>query len=141
MSSSVAAVRQNLALIVDNGRVVPGLKQNIQKRWGATLGNSYYVWRSAVGVRTDGSLVYAAGNSLSVQTIARLLARAGCDRAMELDINPEWTSYVLYSGNGHRANPTPRNLLPDMQQPPGRYYLPVSRDFFTVHARPNHAHP
>lgn len=134
MSSQVAAVRQNLALIVDNGHPVSGLVQNAQQQWGATLGNAYYVWRSGIGVRPDGSLVYVAGASLSAETLARILARAGCQRAMELDINPEWTQFVLYSGNGHSPSPTPRNLLPDMQQPPNRYFQPSSRDFFVVRA-------
>jgi hypothetical protein len=135
MTPQVAAVRQNLALIVDHGSPVAGLQQNVQQQWGATLGNAYFVWRSGIGVRPDGSLVYVAGGSLSVQTLARLLARAGCVRAMELDINPEWTQFVLYSGNGQVSNPVPRNLLSDMQQPADRYYSPSSRDFFVVHAR------
>ena len=134
-SSAVVAVRQNLDLIVDAGRPVAGLASNEQKRWGATLGNAYYVWRSGIGERADGSLVYAAGNSLSAETLAGLLARAGCVRAMELDINPEWTSFVLFAANHGSASPTPKKLLPDMQQPADRYYQPVSRDFFTVYAR------
>ena len=135
LTSDVVAVRQNLDLIVDGGRPAAGLSNNTRKRWGATLGNAYYVWRSGVGVRRDGSLVYAAGNTLSAQTLAGLLARAGCTRAMELDINPEWTSLVLFSGNGRTATPTPHNLLPTMQQPADRYFSPVSRDFFVVDAR------
>lgn len=135
LTSNVVAVRQNLDLIIDGGRPVAGLGHNTRKRWGATLGNAYYVWRSGIGVRPDGSLVYATGNTLSAQTLAGLLARAGCTRAMELDINPEWTSLVLFSGNGHTAAPTPHNLLPSMQQPAQRYFSPVSRDFFVVDAR------
>ena len=133
--SNVTAVRQNLDLIVDGGHPVAGLGHNTHNRWGATLGNAYYVWRSGIGVRPDGSLVYVAGDALSAETLATLLARAGCTRAMELDINPEWTSYVLFSGNGHSAAPIPRKLLPDMQQPADRYFHLVSRDFFVVSAR------
>jgi hypothetical protein len=135
MTPQVAAVRQNLKLIVDHGRLVPGLNQNVQQNWGATLGNVDYVWRSGIGVTPNGSLIYAAGDTLSVYSLARLLARAGCVRAMELDINPEWTQFVLYHGYGNPANPLPRDLLPDMQQPAVRYYLPTSRDFFSVYAR------
>jgi hypothetical protein len=136
MNSQVVAVRQNLDLIIDHGQTVPGLAQNLQSKWGYTLGNRYYVWRSGVGVRPDGSLVYAAGNSLSVLTLAQLLQRAGCVRAMELDINPEWTSYVLFDSAADPADPVPHNLLPDMQPPPQRYYSLMSRDFFAVYARP-----
>lgn len=133
MSPQVAAVRQNLDLIVDGGAPVAGLNQNVESRWGATLGNAYYVWRSGIGVRPDGSLVYAAGDALSVASLAQLFVRAGCVRAMELDINPAWTSFVLFSGAA--GDPTPHNLLPDMQPPPDRYYQTMSRDFFSVYAR------
>lgn len=123
-SASVAAVRQNLDLIVDAGQVVPGLDNNAHGRWGRTLGNKLYVWRSGVGVASDGALLYAAGNRLSASSLAELLRRAGSVRAMELDINPEWTSFVTY--------PSPANLLPDMQRSPHRYDSTSTRDFVAV---------
>ena len=43
-------VRQNLDLIVDDGRPVPGLNANDTTKWGFTLKNHVYVWRSGVGV-------------------------------------------------------------------------------------------
>lgn len=127
-SSRVAAVRQNLDLLVDGGVVAPGLDSNKDGRWGKTLGNKLFVWRSGVGQTADGSIVYAAGNRLSAGTLAALLKRAGCARAMELDINPEWTSFVNF--------PSQRNLLPDMQRSPRRYDTTSTRDFFTVSRRP-----
>jgi hypothetical protein len=136
MSSRVAAVRQNLALVVDGGQPVAGLDSNVEQRWGLTLGNRYYVSRSAVGVTSDGALIYAAGDALSVSSLARLMARAGSQRAMELDINPAWTSFVLYDGKQDPTDPVPHSLLPSMHQPARRYYGPVSRDFFSVFAKP-----
>lgn len=135
MSPSVAAVRQNLDLIVDNGQVVSGIDNNAGHRWGATLGNGYYVWRSGIGVTATGALVYAAGNGLSARTLADLLRRAGCVRAMELDINPEWTSFVSYQAGADAARPAEKNLLPDMQRSPHRYDTSGSRDFFAVYSR------
>ena len=120
----VVAVRQNLDLLVDGGSVVPGLDANAQGRWGATLGNELYVWRSGAGVTASGALVYVAGNRLSASTLAELLRRAGAVRAMELDINPEWTSFVTY--------PATKNLLPDMQKTPRRYDTTSTRDFVAV---------
>ena len=96
MSSSVAAVRQNLDLIVDAGRPVAGLADNGGNRWGVTIGNRYYVWRSGIGVTAGGQLVYAAGNALSAASLAAMLTDAGAVRAMELDINPDWTSFDYY---------------------------------------------
>jgi len=117
-------VRQNLDLLVDGGRVASGLDRNIQGRWGRTLGNRLYVWRSGIGQTATGALVYVTGNRLSAQTLAELLRRAGSVRAMELDINPEWTSFIAF--------PAERNLLPDMQRSPRRYDTTSTRDFFTV---------
>jgi len=69
------------------------------------------------------------GDRLSAATLAELLRRAGSVRAMELDINAEWTSYVLYPTT---AFPTERNLLPDMQRSAKRYDTTGSRDFVAV---------
>lgn len=55
LGPDVEAVRQNLALLVDDGRVVPGVDSNAGQAWGATLGNASYVWRSGIGVRQTGA--------------------------------------------------------------------------------------
>ena len=133
MSSQVAVVRQNLALIVDNGHAVPGLSNNAGNKWGATLGNAYYVWRSGIGVTRNGNIVFAIGDALSAPSLADLLVRAGAVRGMELDINPEWTSFIRYrSPTGQTIE---ENLLSGMQQPARRYDLPSSRDFVALYAR------
>lgn len=128
LGPDVAAVRQNLALLVDGGRVAPGVNINAGGAWGATLGNAKYVWRSGIGIRRDGGVIYVAGNRLTAGSLAELLRRAGCVRAMELDINPEWTSFIRYTPNEH-------NLLPDMQGSPRRYDTTSSRDFVALYAR------
>lgn len=128
MGPDVRAVRQNLDLLVDGGVVVAGLDDNTGGRWGRTLGNRAYVFRSGIGQTASGALVYAVGNGLSAATLAGLLARAGAIRAMELDINPEWTSFVHY--------PAETDLLPDMQPSPHRYDTASSRDFVAVLRRP-----
>src|SRR5450756_2230415 len=63
LGPQVFAVRQNLALLVDGGQVVPGIADNTGNRWGATLGNKLYVARSGLGVTATGQLVYVAGPS------------------------------------------------------------------------------
>ena len=129
MGPNIAAVRQNLSLLVDAGQILPGVQNNTDHRWGVTLGNAKYVWRSGVGVRADGTIVYVVSNRLTALTLAQLLQRAGAVRGMELDINPEWTSFVRY-------RPGPTNLLADMQGSPRRYDTPSSRDFVSLFARP-----
>ena len=97
MAPNVRSVRQNLDLVVDGGHPVPGLNANDTTRWGFTLGNQVYVWRSGVGVTADGALVYVGGPDLNITDLADVLARAGAVRAMELDINTDWVNFATYA--------------------------------------------
>jgi hypothetical protein len=135
MTSSVAGVRQNLKLIVDNGRVPATVNTDVETNWGATLGGGYYVWRSGLGVTRDGRVIFVYGPALDVQDLADLLQRAGAVEGLQLDINPFWMSYEYYRAAGHSSNPTPVALLPTQQQTVYRYYSPYSRDFTAVYAR------
>jgi Phosphodiester glycosidase len=135
MGPQVTAVRQNLRLVVINGKVPASVDQNVTSSWGATLGGGYNVWRSGVGITRDGRIVFVYGPALDVRTLADLLRRAGAVNAMQLDINPDWMSFMYYLPKGHPADPTPINLLPTQRQPPYRYYSIASRDFTAVYAR------
>jgi hypothetical protein len=135
MTRHVAGVRQNLRPIVTGGRIPASVDQNVQTSWGATLGGGYYVWRSGIGVTRSGRIIFVYGPALDVRTLAGLLKRAGSVEAMELDINPAWTNFMYYRPGRHPGNPAPVNLLPDQQEPAGRYYVPASRDFTAVFAR------
>ncbi len=126
----VIYARQNLPLIVDRGRPNPNLSDGPE--WGATLGNAIRVWRSAVGVDRRGNLIYAAANDQTVGSLAAIMIRAGAVRAMELDINTYWVSFITYRTPGAGD---PANLLPDMDRSPGRYLSPDDRDFFAVYVR------
>jgi hypothetical protein len=128
--SGVSFARQNLPLIVDRGRPSPNL--NDSSEWGATLGSAILVWRSAIGVDRRGDLLYLAGNDQTVGSLANTLVRAGAVRAMELDINSYWVSFIAYGAPGARQ---PANLLPDMNRSATRYLTPDDRDFFAVYAR------
>jgi hypothetical protein len=134
MTPQVVGVRQNLHLIVINGHVPSSVDYNVETSWGATLGGGYYVWRSGIGITSDGRVIFVYGPELNVRDLASLLRRAGAVTAMELDINPDWMSYEYYL-HSLRANPTPVNLLPNQVQPADRYYFPTSRDFTAVYAR------
>jgi hypothetical protein len=134
MGPNIASVRQNLPLIIDGGQPVSGLDDNANQRWGSTLGSRVYVWRSAVGVRPDGTLVYAASDGLTATSLADMLVRAGVVRAMELDINPNWVTFNLFA-HPDPADPaatTGAKLLPDMHRPPERFLGPDSRDFTAI---------
>jgi hypothetical protein len=126
----VTFARQNLPLIVDEGH----LSQNIENssEWGATVGNAVLVWRSAIGVDAHGNLVYVAGEDQSVKSIADAMVHAGAVRAMELDINSFWTSFITYGAPGAAD---PKNLLPGMERSDTRYLEPDDRDFFAVYSK------
>ncbi len=130
----VSSVRQNLDLIVDGGKLVAGLSDAHSSQWGATLGNQIYTWRSGVGVDAHHNLIYAAGPGLNVATLAAVLQRAGCIRAMELDINPEWVSLMTYTGTSPTTIAATK-LLPNMQRPADRYLHSNTRDFIELDIR------
>jgi hypothetical protein len=135
MGPDIAAVRQNLRPIVIHGQVPRSVDQNVLSTWGATLGGGYNVWRSGVGITRDNRIIFVYGPALDVRTLASLLKRAGCVTAMELDINPDWMSFMYYLAKNHPANPTPVNLLRSQIQPPNRYFYISNRDFTAVFSR------
>jgi hypothetical protein len=132
--SNVDFARQNLPLIVNHGQLNPNL--NDGPEWGATLGNAILVWRSGIGVDRRGDLIYVAANDLTVTTLAEILKHAGAVRAMELDINNYWESFITYR---HPGAVDPTNLLPEMPRSALRYLTQDDRDFFAVYSRPHPA--
>ena len=126
----VVYARQNLPLIVNNGHLTPNLSNGPE--WGATLGNAIRVWRSGVGIDSHGNLIYAAANIQTVASLAEILERAGAVRAMELDINTYWPSFITYRRPGAIGA---ANLLASMDRSPQRYLTPDDRDFFAVYLR------
>jgi hypothetical protein len=128
--STMSFARQNLPLIVSEGKLNPNLSNGGE--WGATVGNAILVWRSGIGVDSHGNLIYGAGEDQTVTSLARTLQRAGAVRAMELDINSYWVSFITYAAPGAEG---PHNLLPGMNRSAGRYLEPDDRDFFAVYAR------
>ena len=90
------------------------------------------MWRSAIGIDRHGNLIYAAGDDQTRGKPRRQLIHAGAVRAMELDINSYWVSFISYGAPGPDS---PANLLPDMERSARRYLEPDDRDFFAVYAR------
>jgi hypothetical protein len=130
VGANVVFARQTLPLIVDQGRPNPNL--NDGPEWGATLGNAIEVWRSGIGVDRSGNLIYAAAEDQTVSSLARILIHAGAVRAMELDINSYWVSFITYAAPNALD---PSNLLSGMERPASRYLSPDDRDFFAVYSR------
>lgn len=127
----VAAVRQSLVLLVDNGSITPEVYSERQAAWGLTFTGASFVWRTALGIRQDGSLVFVVGPAMSVRTLANIVQAAGAVRAMELDINYSWTNFMTYT-HPSVGVAVPHMLTSDEQPNPYRYLQPSSRDFIAV---------
>jgi hypothetical protein len=136
MSPRVAAVRQNLDMLVQNGVVNSTCSQNNSPIWGYTLGNVSYVWRSGFGITRDGAAVYVAGDALSVCSLGHVMAAAGIVRGMEMDINPEWTTGYYFTHQVASGATVPHKLSPTQAKGADRYFTTQSRDFFAWYQRP-----
>jgi hypothetical protein len=130
VNPKIVFAKQNLPPIIDEGKLNPNLSDGPE--WGATVNNAVRVWRSGLGVDRRGNLIYAAANYQTVESLAQILQQAGAVRAMELDINEDWTSFITYRHSGAEE---PSNLLPEMFRPDTRYLEPDERDFFAVYVR------
>ncbi|MBU6495168.1 MAG: phosphodiester glycosidase family protein [Acidobacteria bacterium] len=137
MSPAVAAVRQNLTLLVDHGAPVAGLQRTDVARWGFSLNNQIDTPRSALGITRNGALVYVEGE-MNIVDLARILVRAGALRAMVLDMNPLWPIFAYYtpaSPTGYAVPSNGQDLTPTMQQTPARFFQTAyARDFITLSA-------
>lgn len=148
MTPKVVSVRQNLVPLVAGGRPTPQAASPDWQAWGATCGATScaaavpgieHQWRSGVGVTADGALVYATGPALAPLQLAQLLVRAGAVRAMQLDVNPDWTVFVTYdppTSGGLAAPSNGSKLLNSTVQGAWTFFEPWwARDFVAMSAR------
>jgi hypothetical protein len=132
MSSSVVVVRENLRPLVDHGTSV-ATPYDGAARWGLANGGLTTANRTALGMRTDGSLVFAYGHQVTAYTMARSLVRAGVREAIALDMNVTWPTGFVYAHHGARI--TGRRINPAVIRPPSTYYARFTKDFVAVLAR------
>ena len=130
--NGIQSVRQNMELIVDGG--VSQVVDEDQSKWGwvwkGVGSGKNLVWRSAIGVRQDGSVVYVIGAAMSAKSLGDVLVRAGAERAILLDMNEAYANGFLYGPykNGKKLDAaSPRS--------PERFWLPSERDFIAVYTK------
>jgi hypothetical protein len=133
MGPNVAAVRQNLQLVVDGGRPVDGLADNATGAWGSPRNQFQFTWRSGLGTDRSGNLVYVAGDQLTLAGLADAMTAAGVQRGMELDIHPKTVTFNIIRPSRTGLDAT--KLLPAMVKPADRYLVPDHRDFLAVTLR------
>jgi hypothetical protein len=134
MTPDVAAVRQNLVMLVDGEQPTQSAyTSNPIAIWGDPLHENVHTWRSALGVTSKGDLIYAAGPAMLPITLAQAMTAAGAVRAMELDINPEWIAYDTFTGTGQAI--VGQKLLATMYFSTTHFLVPYTRDFIAVFVR------
>ena len=124
---NLVAWRQNADLLIDRGRIAARTQDGAG--WGLTVLNSTYTWRSGIGLTSRGTLLYAAGGSLSAATLAKTLRTAGAVTAMQLDINPYWVRAFTY-GRDRGGGLVAWALDPAMPGIGMEYLYGAPRDFF-----------
>jgi hypothetical protein len=128
-----STARQNLDLMVENGK--SSVLNEDQAKWGqvwyGTGSGHNYVWRSGIGIRADGTVVYVQSAALSAGTLADLLVRAGAVRGMALDMNEAFANGDLYGPY------RPRNLAinPENKNATNKFWKRSTRDFVAVFAK------
>jgi hypothetical protein len=135
MNSDIVSVRQNLDLVVDQGRPVAGLITNRAGQWGTTQSQLQYTWRSGLGIDSKGRLLYVAGRQMSLTELASALTDAGAVRGMQLDIHPVVSFNWFRPDAASALGVTASKLVPSMHRDATRYLSPEQRDFLTVLAR------
>lgn len=132
LDSSIVGVRQQRQLMIDGGRVAADIDSLFT--WGVTDGGATYVRRSGVGVTAAGDVVFALGPVMSPRSLATALQQAGAVRAMELDINISWPSFMAYDSSANPGDPRPFKWG-DYPRSAERYFSHSARDFVAVYAR------
>jgi hypothetical protein len=137
----LVAYRQNCPLLVDTGQINPAVYDSSRDEWGHTVHNLDTTWRSGLGISRDGHfLIYIAGNSLTVQSLADALQTAGAYYAMQLDINSVFTIFDTFqpAQDAHLSHPVVAvKLVRQMVGGgPRQFLVPDKRDFFYVTAAP-----
>ncbi len=135
MAPDVTSVRQNLRLIVDQARIVPGLQSGTAHSWGSHKWQVEHTNRSGIGITADHALVYVAGSQLTTKTLASAFVRLGCVRAMELDIHASNPTFNFFYPNANGTSVTGRKLTASMKSSATRYLAPDQRDFYAVTVR------
>ena len=132
LGPDIVGVRQQRRLMIDGGRIAGDIDSLFT--WGVTDGGATYVRRSGVGVTADGDVVFALGPTMSPRSLATALQQAGAVRAMELDINISWPSFMAYDSSADPGDPRPFKWG-DYPRAAERYFSHSARDFVAVYAR------
>jgi TolB protein len=137
-AADLASYRQNCPPLIENGIITA--ETGKLTLWGLSVANQVYLYRSGLGLTTDGRLIYAAGRHLSAYTLARALQMAGAVYAMQLDVDEYHVAFITYEVKPGKPNGPPtvvgKKLRDDMRGFEGLFLRPFQLDFFYLVRRP-----
>jgi len=133
LGTGVEFIRQNCPILIENGQLAVEDVKN-KKLWGRTFTSGIYTWRTGMGLTKNGNLLFAVGNNLTPTTLAIALKMAGAENAIQLDINPNWVRFTIFSplGNGKYDS---KPLTRDLKNGAMAYLTGYSKDFFYVYKK------
>ncbi len=133
LGNNVAFIRQNCPILVEDGQ--SGVMDINNKRlWGRTPSTSIYTWRTGLGLTKNGNLLFAVGNSLTPKTLANALLLAGAQNAVQLDINPNWVRFNIFSPIGMGKYDS-KPLTHDLKNGATSFLNGYSKDFFYIYKK------
>jgi hypothetical protein len=130
-AESMRALRQTPPCLLEEGALHPQLLAGRDRAWAGHTPGIVTRRRSAIGLSADGqTLLYAIGVEASPKLLAVGLSAAGAHAAAQLDINWNWTRFLLF-GTGPDGKLGVRQALAEVQHARREYVeLPSKRDFF-----------
>jgi hypothetical protein len=127
-------IRQNLVPLVSQGSSRASVHDN-RAKWGLANAGLPHANRTALGERSDGTLVFAYGSEITPDALAKALVQAGVRTAVTLDMNKSWPTGFYYDApKGSRA-PVGHRIQPQIWRDPSTYYTEFTKDFVVGLAR------
>jgi hypothetical protein len=132
-SAQLRALRQTPPCLLEQGEVHPDLLAGRDRAWAGHTPGIVTRRRSALGLSEDGrTLLYALGVECSPKLLATGLRAAGARSAAQLDINWNWTRFLLFGG-GPKGKPRVSGTLAEVEHTKRDYVEAASkRDFFYI---------
>jgi len=127
----MTALRQTPPCLLEQGELHPDLLRGRDQRWGGHTDGIVTRRRSALGIDAAGKvLFYAVGMEATPKRLAEALAMAGARDGAELDVNWNWTRFLLFEKSASGSIEASASLV-EVEHGKNEYATRASeRDFF-----------
>lgn len=130
---TLKALRQTPPCLLEQGEVHAELLAGRDKAWGGRTPGVVTRRRSAIGLeRTGRTLFYAVSVEATPKLLAEGMRTVGAHDAAELDINWNWTRFLLFGDNERGEVRVSSSLVPGAYGKSTYVERPSERDFFYV---------